>query len=171
MIYLPTALKHLYFQTDADVLVAVVDSDKSKPHANGPPEISPQDWDCRWCEMRDRIAEVQSKLPTLQGRNRLQVAIGLAVPAMEAWLLCDQNVHLGEIPWTRALADQSFPYDTQKLKVQMYGTARPDLNLETRIMVQRATELSTQISLLEQRFPGGFKPLADALRRAAAPQP
>jgi hypothetical protein len=94
----------------------------------------------------------------------MRVAIGVASPALEAWLLCHRFEELGEESWEKDLRGETAGYTPLELKKRLYGTERPDLRLETEKMVEAAGEFRAQISLLEQRFPIGFGTMAKQLR-------
>jgi hypothetical protein len=155
-------VRHLHYHTDADVLVVVVDSDSSLPHDQS--HLSAMA-NCRLCELRGKIRQIQSILKAVPGLRSMRVAIGLAVPAIEAWLQCDRDTHISETTWKQILARRSKRYSKQILKSNLYGTDRPTLNRETEVMVERAIALAANLRLLESRFPGGFLPLANALRQ------
>jgi hypothetical protein len=162
---LPAILRELHFHTDADAVVVVVDPDDSVPHESQHPQPLSRELNCRFCELRDISARVLSQLKPRAHAPTIRIAIGLAVPAIEAWLLCDQNTNINETTWRQVLAKNSSRYDRPKLKVELYGTDRPDLPRATEVMVQRATELAAKLDLLQQRFPGGFVPMVEALRQ------
>src|SRR5208282_3486754 len=110
--------------------------------------------------------EVLSKVRPRSGQGALKVAIGLAVPTIEAWLLCGVDSHVTEAAWINALKDRrgNMPYSKSSLKHQVYGTSHPSLPLETERMKQAATRLSQDLSSLERLFPGGFGPLLKSLK-------
>jgi hypothetical protein len=162
---LPKVIQHLHYQTDAQALVVVLDSDESTPHESGHDESATPPPDCRFCQMRGQYTRIVSHLRPIPARQPLRLTFGLAVPTIEAWLLCDRQPHLSEVTWKQILASQSRRYSKQSLKRDLYGTARPTLQEETNAMVQRAAELALNLPLLESRFPGGFQPLVCALRQ------
>ena len=73
---LPAILRHLHFNTDADGLVVVVDSDDSVVHTaehEAPGYYHPQ---CRLCQLRGIFHRTQKKFPPLRGRDRILRAEG-----------------------------------------------------------------------------------------------
>jgi hypothetical protein len=125
------------------------------------------------CRLRQVIAQEQERL-TPTGRLPVRVAVGLAVPCLEAWLRCGHDRGVTEAAWRVALRENKFPYDSRRLKQAVYGTDRPSIHLETQHMVEEAQRLASRLSELETWFPGGFKPFADAVRSwvpPATPQP
>lgn len=52
----------------------------------------------------------------------LKIAIGLAVPAMEAWLRCGQDADISEATWAEGLQTHRYPCDKRVLKQRVYGT-------------------------------------------------
>ncbi|MFY9558041.1 MAG: hypothetical protein WAV47_25305, partial [Blastocatellia bacterium] len=85
---LPTILRQLHYHTDAEALVVIVDSDDSPPHQllHTPSDGAAQG--CRLCRLRLLADQVQNGLTQVPNRAPLKTAFGLAIPALEAWLLC-----------------------------------------------------------------------------------
>jgi len=163
---LPAVLKHLHYHTEAEAVVIVVDSDLSVPHELAHPRPAPRELRCRFCELRDLCASVLGQLRPRPHQAAIRVAVGVAVPAIEARLLCATQSHISETTWRQVLAAQSARYTARSLKIELYGSHVPGLTHETKMMIQRATELSSNLDLLSQRFPDGFGPLMQALREA-----
>ena len=83
---LPAILRHLHFNTRADGLVVVVDSDDTPIHTaehEAPGYYHPH---CRLCRLRAVFRRTIKNLPPAQGRDRVLRAVGLCVPALEAWI-------------------------------------------------------------------------------------
>jgi hypothetical protein len=93
---LPTVLKHLHYRTDAEALVTVVDSDDSPAHLDLHEQPSGTDEKCRLCSLRQIIQKVQGELSPVIGRPLIRTAVGLAVPAMEAWYQYGVDPHVTE---------------------------------------------------------------------------
>jgi len=161
----PTLI-HLHYQTDADGLVVTVDSDESPVHQRAHEEPGGSDVSCRLCGLRRVVAEVQRGLRARQGRGPLKVAIGLAVPAVEAWYLAGRDPHATESAWIQALQARGLPYTKNELKRKTYGTDHPSLALEEECAVGYARQLAEtrSLPLLERLFPSGFGALAAAVR-------
>src|SRR5437868_5718041 len=83
---LPTAIRYLYFNTDAEALVVIADSDDSPVHQSSHDKAGGEESRCRLCQLRNVFKE--TKLSSVSGRGELKSAVGLAVPAIEAWYLC-----------------------------------------------------------------------------------
>ena len=160
---LPTVLKHLHYRTDADALVVVVDSDRTPVHKPEHEQEGAADERCRLCKIRQTIDSALAQLP-VQGRPRTKIAVGIAVPAVEAWYQCGRDPHVTEAAWIASLPSGPFPYTTRSLKEEVYKTSRPPLDLETRRATEEARRLVQDLQLLEQRFPTGFGALADEVR-------
>lgn len=163
---LPAVMMNLHYGFHADGLVLVVDSDFSPvhlpAHETNPPE------DCRLCQLRRVVRETFAKLRPVPNRVPLRVAVGLAVPSLEAWLRCGQDAAVTEAAWIVALQSRKFPYDVRRLKEAIYGTHRPDLPLETRRMTEEAARLAGDLAALETWFPNGFGPFAGEVRTWAS---
>jgi hypothetical protein len=155
---LPTVLKALHYHSDADALAVVVDSDRSPIHQLDHKLEDPTARKCRLCQLQTIVNDVLGTLRPRQGRTSLKVALGLAVPSIEAWYLAGLDPHVTE--------STSPPFTTNSLKVKVYGTDRPSLALETQRAVeaiQRLTEAG-ELERLENRFPAGFGALARDVR-------
>jgi hypothetical protein len=170
---LPIVLRELHYNTDVDALAVVMDSDRTPPHHADHDRPEGANPDCRMCQLRQVIVREQGRLkPT--GRTPVKVAVGLAVPCIEAWFRCGHDRTVTEAAWLVALRDHQFPYDGRRLKQAVYGTDRPSIHRETQRMVEEAQRLANKLIELEKWFPGGFKPFADAVRSwipPAVPRP
>jgi len=158
-------MKALHYNSDADALVVVVDSNHT------PVQVEPGDSPvaktkrCRLQRLRDVVDDVVPHLKPVGGRTgTLKVALGLAVPAIEAWYLCGQRGEVSETAWTKGLAAGQDPYSKHQLKNLAYGTDRPQLSLEKERAVEHARRLASHLDLLQAKFPVGF----GALRRAVS---
>ncbi len=156
----PSLIKHLHYQTDVDALVVVVDSNDSPMHAPSHDEPDGFDQQCRLCLLRGTIADTLNQLGPRKHAARVRTAIGIAVPAIEAWYLFGKDPHVSEAAWVTGTA----PYTRQTLKESAYGTSVPTLVLETQVAVNEDERLTGQLDLLEQHFPVGFGALAQAVR-------
>lgn len=161
---LPSVIRHLQYQTASDGLVVVVDANGS-PHTGPLAQMCDPGDKCRLCKVRRTVDETVTRLSPVPERARIQVAVGLAVPAMEGWYLCGIDNRVTERAWIKGLTEGKLPFDKRALKRDVYGTERPSLELETKCAVEQAQRLTTQLSLLEQAFPAGFGSLARDLRR------
>jgi len=160
---LPAILKHLHYHSDADALVVIVDSDDSTPHllAHVPRDGATQG--CRLCGLRLVADEVQNNLTAVPNRTLLKSAFGLAVPALEAWLLCGLDPRAIEATLiqrpdasTRALRIQ--------LKQNLYGTDRPSSEGRMRRTTEEARRLVQILDEFERCFPDGFGSFARDIR-------
>lgn len=161
---LPKVVMHLHYQTDADALVVVVDSNCSPVHdaEEDQPCIAPDR--CRLCRLRAAVERVRGKLTPVPGREMVKVAIGLAVPAMEAWYLCGVESGVSEAAWRNGQRQGVYPYSRRKLKRDVYGTSHPSLALETERAVEEVRRLVLDLRRLEERYPIGFGALAEDVR-------
>ncbi|MBX3739177.1 MAG: hypothetical protein KF715_20990 [Candidatus Didemnitutus sp.] len=161
---LPPILRHLHFNTDALGLVVVCDSDDSPVHT---PEHEAPGYHhplCRICRLRAAFRRTMKNLPPAHGRRSPLRAIGVAVPAIEAWLLCGRDDEVTEAAWIAGQESGVPPFSRRDLKARVYGTTRPSLPWE----IQRATEEVSRhrgdLRRLENDFPHGFGALARDLR-------
>ncbi len=95
------------------------------------------------------------------------MALGLAVPQIEAWYLVGCDPHVSEATWNNARKDGKFAYSSNQLKQKVYGTDRPSLELA----IERAGDEAKRIvdggklPQLEKLFATGFGALAEDVRR------
>jgi hypothetical protein len=156
-------LKSLHYQTDAEALVVVLDSDEGPIHNQEHEQPGKADGDCRLCAVQHLIARTRAKLrPT--GRPPLKTAVGLAVPAVEAWYLCGIDHAVGEAQWLVGMNSGKPSYTKKSLKTKVYGSDRVSLERATECAVREVTRLAQDFKNLEAFFPGGFGPLAREVR-------
>ena len=153
---LPIIAKQLHHSGLADGLVFVADSN----HAT----VIEDDSRNRLRDLLQMVASLRKELKPSAGRAPLKIAVGVASPAIEAWLLCDGRPEISEASWEKGLVDKREPYSKLGLKQLLYGVNKPNLMLETERMIQAANEMAGKIALLETRFPNGFVSLAKELR-------
>jgi hypothetical protein len=161
---LPAILRHLHFNTDADGLVVVVDADDTVVHTAGheaPGYFHPQ---CRLCQLRSVFRRTQKRFPRHCGRERVLRAVGLAVPAIEAWYLCGQEPPVTETAWLEGQTRGVPPYTRRELKWRVYGTDRPGLAFEIQEALANVRRHRGDLRRLEADFPGGFGSMAHELR-------
>lgn len=162
---MPAVLRHLHFNTDTDALVVVVDADDSVVHGQDhdrPGYFHPH---CRMCHLRAVYRQTTKKLPPAHGRARVLRAVGVAVPAIEAWYLCGRDDAVTEAAWQAGRESGRAPYTRAELKVRVYGTDRPSLPFETGRALEEVARHRPDTRRLEHEFPG-FAALARDLRDA-----
>ena len=161
---LPAIVRHLYFNTTAEGLVVVVDSDDSVVHTidhEAPNYYHPL---CRMCQLRGIFRRTAKKFPPVNGRMRLLRCVGVAVPAVEAWYLCGRDDSVNEAAWVNGQAKGIIPYTRRELKRRVYGTERPSLPFETERALKEVRRHRGDFRRLEFDFPIGFGLLAQDLR-------
>ena len=160
------ALYYLHYSTDADALVVTLDSDESPVHQKGHDLPDRAEKKCRLCQLRSIVADVQSQLRSRSGRGPIKTALGLAVPAVEAWYLVGLGRDVTETAWIQTRQTGRPPYTKAQLKQRVYGTEKPSLALERQRAIEETRRLVEQekLGLLEKSFPSGFAALADDVR-------
>jgi hypothetical protein len=157
--------KRLHYATDAHAIVAIADSDDSPIHDDGHTQSNSICDNCRFCLISERIQRAQSNVRKRQDGSQITSAIGLAIPSIEAWLLCGTDPHCVEAHFVRELVSRkSLLHLRRKLKQQLYGTITPPLRLEIEIASQEARRHAADLSQLETHFPRGFMPFAQQVR-------
>ncbi|HKS40254.1 MAG TPA: hypothetical protein VJX74_06535 [Blastocatellia bacterium] len=154
---LPSVLKDLHYHKEAEAFVLVVDSDNSPVHQNSHELNNNIDKECRVCLLRTIINQ------TFPNRMPLKIAVGLAIPAIEAWYRCGVDPHSTEAMLIQKLGAPARELKNQ-LKRDVYGTDRPSLKLETRRAIEEATRLIQNLDMIERLFPDGFGTLARDVR-------
>lgn len=167
---LPAIIRHLHFNTAADGLVVVVDSDDSVVHTSSHDVPNYYHPHCRMCQLRGIFRRTTKNLPPAHGRPRVLRCVGVAVPAVEAWYLCGRDESVTEAAWIEGLERLRLPYTRRDLKWRVYGTERPSLPLETERAVREVSRHRGDLRRLEFDFPG-FARLADDLRSWIKPVP
>jgi hypothetical protein len=119
---------------------------------------------CRLCQLQQAIEQVQAQLAQVHDRPRIKTAVGLAVPAIEAWYLCGRDANVSETIWASGLQSGALPYTKNGLKESVYGTDRPSLQHETARSLEEAGRLTANLHPLETLFPNGFGVLARQAR-------
>jgi hypothetical protein len=153
-----------YYSSDAEGLVVVVDSDDTELHRADHDKPGKSDADCRLCQARKIIAKARAHLKAMPGRSELKVAIGLAVPAIEAWYLVGKNHQVGEAQWRVGLEANRRPFTRSQLKDWVYRTTRPSLEQETKCAVEEARRIIENLNAIETAFPDGFGLMAAEIR-------
>ena len=161
---LPPILRHLHFNTDAHGLVVVVDSDDSPVHTEEHERPGYHHPQCRICRLRAAFRRTMKNLPPAHGRSGPLRAVGLAVPAIEAWLLCGREPAVTEAAWMAGQESGRPPFTRKELKALVYGTSRPSLPHEIARALEEVSRHRGDVRRLENDFPNGFGALARDLR-------
>lgn len=161
---LPNLIQGLHYGTDVEGLVVVMDSDESLPHKGSHDLREQNNLECRLCRLRITVKGVVVQLRAMPTRSILKIALGLAVPAIEAWYQAGLDSHVNEVAWSRKLAGEDVSYDKLSLKMNSYGSNKPNLEMETRAAIDAANRLASRLDMLEELFPGGFGSLKRDLR-------
>lgn len=161
---LPNIIYGLHHGTDVEALVVVMDSDESPAHQNAHEPPNEENPECRLCRLRMTVRAALTRLRALPNRTEMKMALGLAVPAIEAWYRAGLDPHVNEVAWNRKLRGEDVSYDKRSLKRDTYGSDQPNLNMETQAAVAAAQRLTDNLELLERLFPNGFGSLIRDLR-------
>ena len=159
----------VHYNSDGEGLIVVVDCDDSEIHDAAHNQPGGGGERCRLCQARKIITLARRQLKPRQGRPELKVAIGVAVPAIEAWYLVGKNHQAGEAAWIAGLAAGQLPFTRSQLKQLVYGTERPPLELETECAVREVRRIIRDVKAIEIAFPVGFGPMAQEIRLWKAP--
>ncbi len=163
---LPKIITAVHYNTSADALVVVLDADDSLVHESQHDPTDAANATCRICRIIEAIDRAKCLLRKRPSGRELLFAFGLAVPAMEAWLLCGIDHAVSEASWRNGRRQGIYPYTTLDLKQRLYGSRQPSLDHEMEVMVGAAERIVTEsrLQLLEGLFPAGFGLFASQLR-------
>jgi len=159
---LPSVINAIHYGSNAEALIVVSDSDDTLVHVQSHEEE--ENDDCRICKLRKIISETVSKLQEVPGKEIIKVAIGVPVPAIEAWYLCGVNGQVNEVAWIRKQNGGQVPYDRKSLKIELYGSDRPSIETLREKAVESAERLVENLEQLEDFFPQGFGCLTNEVR-------
>ena len=151
---LPAVIRHLHFNTDVDTLVVTCDSDDSPVHTEA--HEAPQYYHphCRMCQLRAVFRQTSKRFPSAHGRLKVRRVVGVAVPALEAWLLCGRDSDVSEAAWINGQQAGRLPYTRAELKFRIYQTERPSLPHEIQCALRVTERHRRDLRRLEYDFPG-----------------
>lgn len=153
-----------YYQTDADGLVLVADSDNSPLHEPTHGGSTEREKNCRLCLLRNALADASRSLKPRPGRVPFRTAVGLTVPEISAWYLDGVKPGINEAAWVNGLKQKKPPYSKPQLKRWAFGRDYLASEERIRIATEHANRLAARLDSLEQAFPVGFGSLANDLR-------
>lgn len=160
-----STVRGTYYMGTADAVVTVLDSDLTIVHDLEHPPGSFHS-KCRLCHVSRFVENSISQLTPIEGRPLPHIAIGLAVPSIEAWYHCGEDPQFNEAAWVNARKEGRVPYSVAQLKIQIYGTSQPTMS-EALLAAQNAAERIVNdglLPLLESQFPIRFGAFAKAVR-------
>lgn len=160
---LPAVLKELHYQRTADAMVVVIDSNGSPVHPGEVGVRCDAGEECRLCRTRSLVERVQSALKPVS-HGPIVTAVGLAVPAIEAWFLCGKDSNVSENAWVQGQKEKRPPYTRVGLKQTVYGSDRPGLGLETARAIEEMRRVAADIEHFHRKFPIGFGSLLQDIR-------
>ena len=149
---LPGVVKHLHYRTIVDALVVIVDSDDSVPHGSHDPHAYEG---CRLCRLLALLGDEMARLTPVAGRKPLHTAVGLCIPAIEAWYLCGQDASVTEAAWITGRNTGRPPYSRRELKARAYGSEIVTIEIQTQRAVFHAQRLAADLTPLHTWFPNG----------------
>jgi len=141
------AIRACYFQShDVDGLIVVLDSDDTQV-CDDRQQLHPG---ARLAKLQCELRRLRDQLNAKDLRPPLHLAMGMAAPSLEAWLLCGVDPQVNESAWCRAQRDDRYQYDRRQLKIMKYGSTR---NVDRKKATDNARRLATDIESLHRRFP------------------
>ncbi len=150
---LPVLTWYLYHRTNAEGLIVVVDADDTSVHPDGK--------DNRRNQIRHCLEGIVRKFDSSRA---FPTAVGVAAPALEAWLLAQRHPKINERPWHALTVPGNGRPLRQQYKRMLYHTHSPSLQLSTRRMVAAAHQMTPHLDSIAKRFPYGLKSLISDLR-------
>ncbi|MCH7848787.1 MAG: hypothetical protein IIB53_10540 [Planctomycetes bacterium] len=148
----------------ADGFVFVGDSDSTPPHIASHDQLDEVPEDCRLCEIRRLARSLIETLPARSGQPQLKVAVGIATPAIEAWLLSGLDANCTEAWFREEQARGRLSRQTRRnLKIRKYGSLEASAGIKLQRTLENAHRIARDIEQLEQRFQFGFGHLRNDL--------
>ena len=156
-------IRDLHF-AGADGFVFVGDSDSTPPHAASHDELPTGSPGCRLCEVRLIVAAATQGLRDRSGQPRLKTAVGMATPAIEAWLLSGLDANCTEARFREEQARGRLSGQTRRdLKISKYGSLEASSDIRLQRTLENARRIAGDLDGLEQRFQFGFGHLGNDL--------
>lgn len=94
---IPNIINATYYQTDSEAIVFVCDSNDKPVHIPEHDEKgNKESLKCRYCIIKRKVGETLNSLSPKSNREMIKVAVGVAVPAIEAWLVCGGKLDVSE---------------------------------------------------------------------------
>ena len=162
---LAPVLKWLHYHRSAEGLIVVVDSNCTPVHAGQLGEPCENASECRLCIIRNKIAEVQRHLTPVPSYGPIKTAVGLAVPAIEAWYLCGKDENVSENAWVMGMQQVRPPYTKHGLKNRVYRTDRYSLATETSRATEEMQRVIQDLDRFHRQFPVGAGSLLRSLEQ------
>ena len=156
-------LSSLHYGGQAEAIVVVADGDDSPQHLLEHEQAGNADLKCRLCYLRNLIEQTQQTLKPRAGRGPIKTAVGLSIPAIEAWYLCGKDPTATEAMWFQSGLFRHGRNHRNSLKRIVYGTDRLTRAFHPRAE-EEARQLVPRLEELEKLFPTGFGALARDLR-------
>jgi hypothetical protein len=153
---LSAVIKKIHFHSDADGLIIQADSNHSS--------LLPGSANNRYEELSELVGKTVAGLSVPYGKPRIKVAVAIAAPALEAWLLFHRHAEISEAAWEAGLKQSQDPYSKASLKQWLYGVQRPSHDVMKSQRLAAARAVRDRIHELRTRFPNGFGKFFDELR-------
>lgn len=161
----PPVLKALHYHRTADALVVALDSDRSPVHLSDHIPNDHTKLGCCYCNVYLLIEETLHHLRPIPNQPKIQTAVAVAVPAIEAWYQFGSDSNCTEAVWIhRQKAGVDAPAEIRKLKHAVYGTNRPGQALLKAKAIENAERLAADLTPLENFFPNSFGVFASQVR-------
>jgi hypothetical protein len=161
---LPVVIRSVHYNSDANFLVIASDSDDYPVHI-AQHDIN-ENAQCHLCRLRKIVKESLAEIQSFEGKEMLKIAIGVPVPAIEAWLLFGINPHVSENTWIRKQNGEKIVFDRKILKAQLYGVNHISEEKRTQISLKAIERLieSELFDDLEKAFPQGFGSVSNEVK-------
>lgn len=141
----------------ADGFVFIGDSDSTTPHIAGHENQEDGNPNCRLCQIKKLVNKILADLPARAGQAPLKVAVGMATPAIEAWLLSGIDPHCTEARFRDDHLNDRISRQTRlDLKEQKYGSLQASSDIRMKRTLENANRIAENLDGLEQKFQFGF---------------
>ncbi len=167
---LPQILHEIYYASDVEGLIVVLDSDFSPVHQREHELPNQAEKDCRLCKLievgRRTLCNLESRAGDRPVPSPLHLAFGLAVPSIEAWCLCGDDRSVSEATWNNSRKQNQTPYTVPDLKRRLYKSDRATVSQKNDIAIKLVQRQANDrgIEHLTSCFPIGFGTLVRMLK-------
>lgn len=156
-------IRELHF-AGTDGFVFVGDSDSTPPHVASHDELPNGSPGCRLCEIQQIVAAATQGLRDRSGQPRLKTAVGMATPAIEAWLLSGLEPNRTEAWFREEQSLGRLSGQTRRdLKIRKYGSLEASADIKLQCILENARRIADDLDGLERRFQFGFGHLRNDL--------
>jgi hypothetical protein len=160
---LESVVKRLHYRSFADALVVIADSDNCDVH-DATHDGSQQR--CRHCRLEREISRIKRELRRVEGRPPFEIALVVATPSIEAWLVDGGSNCRSETAWRQARSrGVDAVSEIKQMKELAYGsTGLRNSPIRLARGLEHVEQLLERIDVVRAAFPDSFGRFVEAVR-------